>query len=168
MKKVLFIIGCLLFLGWNVTRFYMSEVQFEQNCGGHLKRAADANNVTLAKEELRAALDYIEKEDLTEGYTSIFYRTPDEDLSFWYRNVKSAYENVARIDQDSIGDLEESNLLIKLRETLVDKGQSTTVTVPSGISVYPSNKLFAFWVSLSSLLMTVFGIWWFIDFTKNH
>lgn len=57
-------------------------IQFNANCKGHLKRAADSNTIEMAKKELDIALDYLEKEGLTEGYTSVIYKTPDEDIEF--------------------------------------------------------------------------------------
>ena len=99
----------------------IKAIRFKQNCGGHLKRAADANTVDIAKSELKIALDYMEANNLTSGYTSVIYETPDEDVAFWYNNIKQSYNELNSLP-DSSSSLEKSNMLIKLRETLLDHG----------------------------------------------
>ena len=122
----------------------IKAIRFKQNCGGHLKRAADANTVDIAKSELKIALDYMEANNLTSGYTSVIYETPDEDVAFWYNNIKQSYNELNSLP-DSSSSLEKSNMLIKLRETLLDHGdKSDTVTMPDGISRYPDNVLYFF------------------------
>ena len=39
--------------------------------------------------------------------------------------------------------LEKTNILMKLRETLIDDGEKTKVTIPPGLSVFPDNKRWA-------------------------
>lgn len=46
-------------------------ITFDIECGGHIKLAADANSIELAKTELKTAIDYAEAHGLTEGYTSV-------------------------------------------------------------------------------------------------
>jgi hypothetical protein len=43
----------------------VKSVQFNQQCAGYLKQAADANTVELALERVNMALDYIESHGLT-------------------------------------------------------------------------------------------------------
>ena len=100
-------------------------VVFDRNCEGYLKRAADSNTVEMASRELKKSLDYIESHNLTKGFTSVLYTTPDEDIEFWYTNVKSCYESLIKLKPNAT-ELEKSNMLMKLRETLLDqkKGNS--------------------------------------------
>ncbi|WP_405205201.1 hypothetical protein [Aquimarina sp. LLG6339-5] len=116
------------------------KIQFKQNVSGYLKRAADANTIELAHEELTKVIDYLEANNITSGYTSMIWETPDEDISFWYRNLKASQAELQNLKSNSA--LERTNVLIKLRETLVDTGKSTKVTVPRGLAVYPNN---GFW-----------------------
>lgn len=158
MKKTLFALFVMLFLGWGATRIIMN-IQFDRNCEGYLKRAADANNVPLALIQLEMALKYIEANKLTEGSTHILYSTPDLDLGFWYSNLKDANENLKKLETDKLSSLEESNTLMKLRETLLDhSSEGDTVTIPEGISVYPYNVLFCIWGLLSFCLALFIGI----------
>lgn len=138
---VLLLLPVLLFSG---VRIYKS-ITFGIEVTGHLKRAADANTVELARKELEVAVAYLERNNLTSGYTSILYQSPDEDISFWYTNLNVSLKELRRVKPDAT-QLEVSNVLMKLRETLLDAGEkSVLVTVPDGISVFPHNTIYAIW-----------------------
>ena len=144
----------LLFLATSITMIVKS-IQFDQQCGGYLKRAADANTVEMAKDQLKISIDYIEINNLTNGYTSVLYNTPDEDLGFWYKNITNSYKELVNIP-DSASALLKSNMLMKLRETLLDKGKKgDDINLPNGISRYPHNLLFGimFWFSILLCLL---------------
>ena len=117
----------------------MKNIEFKQHVTGYLKRAAAANTLELAHEELTTAITYLEANKITSGYTSILYQTPDEDIGFWYRNLKASQNELQNLESESA--LEKATVLMKLRETLMDTGQRSRVTVPEGLSVYPNNKL---------------------------
>jgi len=153
MNRAFVIILCLIipFL-WIGTRTIKS-IQYNQNCGGYLKRAADSNTVDQAKEQLKIAITYMENNNLTSGYTSVLWKTPDEDVGFWYKNIKTAYDELEKISPDA-SQLEKTNVLMKLRETLLDNGESgTIVTEPDGISVFPNNVAFAIFGTISLILL---------------
>lgn len=132
------------------------SVQFDRNCKGRLKRAADANSVETARDELAAAVKYLEGTGKTSGYTSVLYRTPDEDVGFWFKNLKSSLETLDKLPP-AASELERSNLLMKLRETLLDSHgeHGAGVTVPTGISRFPGNAGFAVLFILSLLVASV-------------
>lgn len=118
------------------------NISFDVNCGGYLKRAADANTVELAHEELQKALGYIENHHLTSGSTRILFDYPSLDLGFWHKNLSASNEELAKITPATT-QLEKTNVLIKLRETLLDHGEKGVhVTMPDGISIYPYNWAF--------------------------
>ena len=128
---------------------------FSMGCEQYLKRAADANTVTLAAENLTVALTYIEKNELTNGVVSIFLNQPENDLGYWYKNLKSSLTELEKVEEGT-SQLERSNLLMKLRETLTDveggEGGGTCVTAPNGISIYPQNVSY-FWLYLMLSLL---------------
>ncbi len=128
-------------------------IQFNRNCEGHLKRAGDANTVELALQEMKIAVKYLEDNEMTEGFTSIIYTTPDEDMGFFYQNLKASVEELQKVTPET-PQLERSNVLMKLRETLLDGDE---VTIPEGASVFPYNKSFAVWGLLSVLFLVIFG-----------
>lgn len=149
-KTVIAVIAFFVFSVWALVRI-MGGVTFDQNCGGYLGRAANANTVEMAKKELNVALRYMESNRLTDGYTSIWYRTPDEDIGFWYRNVKAARDELDALPPTTTA-LEKTNVLLKLRETLMDQNG---VTVPSGISIYPHNGFVALLSWVSGLILII-------------
>lgn len=149
-------VGCVLFVLWAGVRIYKIEVTWAQNVHGHLKRAADANTLELAKKELETAVRYLEDNGITSGYTSVIWNTPDEDVSFWYRNLKESVGELKRCEEECKDQLAQTNVLMKLRETLLDEGQGMNVTEPSGISIFPSNTGYMWW-AIISLISAVFG-----------
>ena len=139
----------------------------KQNCTGYLKRAADANTVESAKEQLQKSIQYLEANNLTKGYTSVLYQTPDEDIEFWYNNLKAAEEELLKVDSTT-SSVEKTNLLMKLRETLLDNSEDgDTLTVPNGLSRYPSNTLWAILTTISILLLLGLIVEISIDFDYN-
>ena len=138
MKKVTFIAALItpfvIALGYIV-----NIILFEINCTDYLKRTADANTIELAVDNLKMALDYLEENNLTSGYTSVLYKTPDEDITYWYNNLKNSYIELVELDPNTTS-LEKSNMLMKLRETILDSGEhGEYVTCPPGICRYPHN-----------------------------
>lgn len=146
------ILSTLIFMG-------VLGVKLNQNCLGHLKRAADASTIETAELELGIALDYLEKENLTSGYTSILWKTPDEDIKFWYNNIKASKNELISLPKNS-SNMEKSNMLIKLRETLLDHGDkgSESITCPDGLSRYPNNSIFAILILSLMVPLTFFVI----------
>ncbi len=129
-------------------------IKFNQNCSGYIKQAADANSVELALQRLDMAIAYVEDNDLTDGYTSIFYKTEDDNIGFWYQNLKTCREELVTCLEST--QLEKTNVLLKVRESLTDDGKDgTELTLPNGISRYPSNGQFCFWNTLSLILFFI-------------
>ncbi len=150
-------LGCFLLIPLLIftTVRTVKKVRYDIDCGGHLKRAADANTVEIAKIELKTTLDYLKENEMTKGYTSVLYQTPDEDIAFWFNNLTQSYGELERVTENA-SQLEKSNLLIKLRETLLDHGKDgDTVTEPLGISIYPNNVMYAWWALISGLMACV-------------
>lgn len=162
MKNTTYFLLIILALGICGTRIYKGVV-FKQNVKGYLKRAADANTVELASGELKKVIDYLEENNLTNGYTSILWETPDEDIDFWYRNIKASQAELLKLPPDA-DNLEKTNMLIKLRETLIDSGEKMKVTVPDGIAVYPNNK---FWGGLMTVAL-IAGFWGFMGIIAEY
>ena len=155
MQRLLGFVLILPLVGWMGFRI-VAGIQFDRNCEGYLKRAADSNTIDLAEKQLALAVDYAKREGLTEGFTSVLYRTPDEDVGFWFENLSSALDELRRVDPKA-PQLERSNILMKLRETLLDSGSegTTKVTLPEGISVFPYNVAFAIWATLGTVIALV-------------
>ncbi|MFA5107750.1 MAG: hypothetical protein WC497_05515 [Patescibacteria group bacterium] len=144
MKTVILVFFATIFLGWAVVRIERG-VNFSMNCSQYLKRAADANTIELAQANLKTAIEYAEHESLTNGVVSIFLHQPSNDIGFWYSNLIASQKELGQVTANTT-QLEKSNLLMKLRETLTDNSkEGTTITRPKGISIYPANSLFFWW-----------------------
>ena len=132
------------------------RIDFKQNCSGRLERAANANTVELAVKELDAAIRYAEVNGYTTGYTSVIYRTPNEDVEYWYTNLCASRQELVNLP-DSTSTLEKTNTLMKLRETLTDTRENgTRVIYPTGLQFYPHNFLWGIlrlfiWIALIAI-----------------
>lgn len=154
---IIAIIFSLIFCAWLTARI-VKDVQFNNNCEQYLKRAADANTVETAKEELAKAISYAERNNLTQGIVSIFLKQPKNDIGFWYKNLTESYEELNNISEEA-SQLEKTNVLMKLRETLTDYNDNgVSVTLPNGIEIYPNNVLYFWWSLISGILCFAFWI----------
>ena len=138
-------------------------IKFDQNCSGYLQQAADANTIELAIDRLDKAIEYAEEKGYTDGYTSILWKTENENVGFWYQNLKSS-----RIELEEALDanqMEQTNVLMKLRETLLDVGEKGTfITYPTGLYIYPYNLEFSFLLWFINLLVIGIWIYWFFKY----
>ena len=160
--KVLTVLAAASFLLWGGIRAY-DNVQFSRLCIDHLKRAADSNTIPMAEQELTTAIAYLDANHVTTGYTSILYQSPSEDIGFWYGNLTASLARLKSVPADA-SLLEQSNLLLKLRETLLDHGKDgESVTSPEGLSIYPDNSAFNLWAWISFILFCVGGVSWAHD-----
>jgi len=161
--KAFFIILCVIailipFIVYGVS--IVKCVQFNANCTGYLKMAADANSVKLAEKHLSTAIEYLEANDLTHGNTKIIVYRPENDIGFWYENLKSAQIQLQDLNaREDLTELEESNALMKLRETILNS--SGSVTRPENIMYYPAHVSWL-WTNcliwLLWILAAVFGV----------
>lgn len=142
MKKVQLIVFSVLLVLMLGLAFY-KEITLVTNCTGYLKRAANASTVEMAEKELGKSIQYLESNNLTEGYTSVLYKTPNDDIGFWYKNLKENHKELLKVDSTT-SQLEKTNILMKLRETLLENNEhGDSLTKPNGLSRYPHNKMWA-------------------------
>lgn len=159
MTKIICILLCIVFIAipiipWTVS--IVKSVQFDRNCLAYLRLAADANSVDIAEKHLTSALDYLEANGLTEGKTHILISSPTNDLGIWYENLKSAQTQLRELkEKEELTEMEESNALMKLRETLLDA--QGCVTHPDNISLYPNHKPL-FWLNVTVWLLWILAI----------
>ena len=128
----------------------IKSIHFQQDCSGYLKQAADANTAAIALDRISKALDYIESNKLTDGYTSVLWVTEDENIGFWYENIKACKSELEACLESS--QLEQTNVLMKVRESLMDGNK---LTIPKGIYRYPNNAAWLIFGWISAILVTV-------------
>ena len=165
MNRFFIILATALFLVVATIRI-VSDIQYDRNIEGFLKQTADSNSIELAEERLEMAIAGIDRDGICPNFqdktaqchTSIFWRTPDENVAFWRRNLSDTLTGLKNMSPKDRQDESKSGIqLVKVRETLLDSGKSGDfVTSPQGISVYGNNGILAVLVALT-LSLTVIG-----------
>lgn len=113
---------------------------FDVNCINYFELAANANSAELAEKYLTKGIEYLEKENLTQGNTNFIFKYPTNDINIWYENLKSAQAQLQELkERKDLTELEETNSLMKLRETLVN--EDGAIIHPRMISFYPYHIL---------------------------
>lgn len=149
----------------------VKNITLDREVVGHLKHAADANNTEMAERKLALAVKGMKARGLCndEGqdcYTSILYRTPDEDIGYWRENIENTLQDLVEMTpEERANNLIESNQLIKVRETLLDSNQyGDYATIPPGLARYPHNTPFAlaFWFLIIGFFVSC-GRWLWVE-----
>lgn len=168
-KAILVILAIILFIApcfvWG--HMIVKSLQFSADCTGYLKLAGDANNIDVAEKHLSTAIAYIENNGMTSGHTKIIRYYPTNDFGLWYENLKTAQTQLQEMQAREYTELEESNMLMKLRETLLNEEGS--VTHPEGAPFKDSYSL-VFWLALllwipcwvlgCVFVVAAFDLWW--------
>ena len=140
MKKFLLVLLAIIIFILPIGNYAYTIIQgikFDTQCGNYLKLSADANSLEMAEKHLSKAINYLEKNNLTSGYNKVFFYYPKNDIGLWYENLKSAQLQLQEvIKRENYTELDESNMLMKLRETILDSGENGQyLTLPLGISL---------------------------------
>ena len=145
----------LLFLGCYAK---VADWRWEANCGDWLESAANANTIAIAKDRLDKAINYVEANNLSSGSCYWLWWTPKTDLKIWYDNLKATQAELSSTPA-TVSRLEESNVLLKLRETLTDEGEKgkTEVVAPYGISLHPGYGV-TMWGFVVTTLLSFIGL----------
>lgn len=161
MKGYFFLALAIIFsaslLTWATVRI-VKAVKLQHNCAAYASRAIGAANIETAKTELSRVIDYAERENLTEGVVSVFFRNPKNDIGYWYGTLKATYQALEDFPVDA-GQLAETNFLMRMHESLEEVG------IPDGISIYPNNA-FYFWWSIVSLAGTI--VFWKLFIEEDY
>lgn len=162
MKKIFIFlcIICILIPCFVYGGAIIKTIQMNANCISYFTLAADANSVELAEKHLTTGIEYLETNNITSGSTKILINNPKNNIGIWYENLKSAQVQLQEMNKrEDLTELEESNALMKLRETLLNS--EGNVTHPSMISFYPSHISWFWSMALIWLIWVVamiFGI----------
>ena len=147
MKTILISLSIMLFVSCLGYGTYKAIV-FDTQCKEYLSLAANANSIELARTNLDKAIQYIEQNQLTSGNTAFFIKGPSTDLTSWYANLKACQKEVWAMDVKKGTVLEETNLLMKLRESLMSEG---LIIIPENIALYPNQLLYTIVLGCSML-----------------
>ena len=131
----------------------VKAVRMDANCISYFEMAADANSVSIAEKHMTTGIKYLEDNNLTNGNTKILIYKPTCDIGLWYENLKSAQAQLQELSaKEDLTELEESNALMRLRETLLD---GDSVTCPEMILFYPNHVAWLWAMCLIWLLWIV-------------
>ena len=133
-------------------------IEFNIDCTGYLSLAVNANSVEIAEERLTTAIEYLEANNMTSGDCKfIIANRPENNIDFWYTNLKSAQAQLREIiTNNTASELEKSNVLIKLRETLLDDNE---LVIPENLWIYPNQTIIIiFAIIMGGLLIFAFVI----------
>ena len=164
MKVFFYLLIAVPFLAWGIA-ITVKEIRFDQQCEGHLENAAHSSQIPQALSEMEIAMSYLKANGMTDGYTSVFYNTQDENVGFWYENLKSATDELRRESVNrNITPLEQSNVLLKLDNTI--KTTRGGIKMPSGISIFPHVGLYCLWgwIGAAGFSVSVLRLLIWIDF----
>ena len=151
MKKILISLSIMLFVSCLGYGTYKAIV-FDYQCKEYLSLAANANSIELAKTNLDKAIQYIEQNQLTSGNTAFFIKGPSTDLTSWYANLKACQKEVWTMDVKKGTVLEETNLLMKLRESLMSEG---LIIIPENIALHPNQLQYMIVLGCSILFCAI-------------
>ena len=136
----------------------LRKIDLNVTCTGYLDRAANANTVELAAQQLDKAIAEIERRGWTEGSSKVFFDHPQCDIGYWYSNLIAARKELRELPASS-SSLEKSNLLMKLRESLTDTEEgSQHLIIPPNINYYPNQVMWVLWWWFGGFLLLMIGI----------
>jgi hypothetical protein len=134
------------------------DFQFSQNFSSHLDRAAHAPSIKVAHQELKQVEDYLVTNNLTTGNSSTFYDVNQNDLAYFYGNVKDSTAQLAELEKsgDSTS-VNSSNELMRIEGTFKVKGEKgESLRTPESLSHAPNQRIW-FWLGLLSFALFIVG-----------
>ena len=122
----------------------ISTIYFRIKCETPLRKAALAETLPEAKVNLDKAIQFVEQNWLTTGYSSLFFKDDEYNITKWYATLKSAQSEIDILYVKGYDQVEELDaliaLLIKLTDIPEDKQcvfLNDIVFVPTGIQFVP-------------------------------
>lgn len=142
---------------------------YDLYCGNHLERALKTNSVETARKELEIVVNYLEKNQITEGSTSVIswfltlFGLPSfdrsADVGFWYREVKGYSDSLNAMKRKLLYE-EQYLILDKMKQRMWIHTRRTKRSLPffksgwharepGGIWLFPYNGAFVLCLLLS-------------------
>lgn len=129
-----------------------------------LKLAADAPNIERAEKFLDRAIAGINERGIVGGNSALIFHNPNADVGIWLGQITAAKQLLVNLREQKVSGLEETNALMKFRETLLDVGEKgTVVTSPPHMSTFPNQMLWAWLLWLSLGVCICMWIWILVD-----
>lgn len=133
----------------------IANARLEWGCIQYLKRAADASTPALALGNLDTAIAYLGRYGLTVGSTAMFFDSPEDDVGYWYANLRTLRDEISRLPADAPR-LEVAAMSVRVREVILDSGsRGMSVTMPNGLATHPYNAFCLLIFCLACIAMVV-------------
>ncbi len=146
--------------GWAGHRLHLDRM-FTAQVTEYVLAAYKTDDPEKAKKYLTTAQAYLETTGKTDGFTSIAYPTPDEDLGDWSASIKDASEFEATGIKDDRKPWQRKLLAAGLvNEVEIQGGKKRLdLNYPGGVSAAPYNS-HVFWLGIGSLTSLVGSFLW--------
>ena len=122
----------------------ISTIFFRIKCETPLRKAALAETLPEAKVNLDKAIQFVEQNWLTTGYSSLFFKDDEYNITKWYATLKSAQSEIDILYVKGYDQVEELDALIALLIKLTDIPENKQcvflndiVFVPTGLQFVP-------------------------------
>ena len=148
-----------------VLHYYQTGFSLKQGLQIPLDRVVNAPTTSVADSNLADALRYMQENQLTKGNTSYFVKSDkSNDLTYFYNNLlKLQTELKVAVNNKTQSQLEESNLLMRVREVISDGG---VIKMPANMAYYP-NLMGNLILSIISWVILVVGFLTLVVVSKS-
>ena len=143
----------------------ISTIYFRVKCETPLRKAALAETLPEAKVNLDKAIQFVEQNWLTTGYSSLFFKDDEYNITKWYATLKSAQREIDILYVKGYDQVEELDALIALLIKLTNIPENKQcvflndiVFVPTGLQFVPLYE--SVWIAFlfSITICTILGI----------
>ena len=143
----------------------ISTIYFRVKCEIPLRKAALAETLPEAKVNLDKAIQFVEQNWLTTGYSSLFFKDDEYNITKWYATLKSAQSEIDILYVKGYDKVEELDALIALLIKLTNIPENKQciflndiVFVPTGIQLAPLCESVWIVFLFSITICTILGI----------
>ena len=161
-RRILFTIFGIITIMY-IAGAIISTIYFRVKCETPLRKAALAETIPEAKVNLDKAIQFVEQNQLTTGYSSLFFKEDEYNITKWYAMLKSAQSEIDILHVKGYDRVEEIDALIVLLIKLTDIPENKqcvflndVVFVPTGIQFVPLYEsvwiLFLFSITICTIL----------------
>lgn len=172
MKKLL-LVSAIWFSVWAIVISIVGgvkSVRFTNGCTAYLRLAANSPTIERADMFLSKALEYIDKNDLNIGNSSLLIERPTNDLEIWSKQLRITHNVLSKlIDDPNTDQLTKDNALMKIREVIMnDTAQGDEINLPDLIAFVPWQAIFVLLIPLCWLFAILFWFWWAIEIQQSE
>ena len=163
-RRILFTIFGIITIMY-IAGAIISTIYFRVKCETPLRKAALAETIPEAKVNLDKAIQFVEQNQLTTGYSSLFFKEDEYNITKWYATLKSAQSEIDILYVKGYDQVEELDALIALLIKLTDIPENKQcvflndiVFVPTGIQFVPLYEFVWIMFLFSITICTILGI----------